>query len=292
MKFRSPFSLFLCLSAAFALRAQVPERPVIAHEPPASVVSGQSMRVVARVSSQDPVKEVNLYLAQSGGAAPSKLPLQSAGAGVYSVQVPASSFAGVENFRYYLDARTEPGAVSETNWMTVQVIGAGGGSAVSSESSWKRPVLIGAGALVAVGAGVAIAGSGGGGGDGDGGNGGDGGDPADNILVRTASDQADGNSLLLPRSRVVEAGGDLNGRSIKRIRIQLSFNSVDAGADAYEVSYNGATVISGRTNSSVTEQVDVVGAADSAVLISVTDSVADQGTQSFSWNVTVTYFVE
>ncbi|MDF3130550.1 hypothetical protein P0Y35_15185 [Kiritimatiellaeota bacterium B1221] len=284
-------SLTLLCFTALNLFAQVPNRPVIAHEPPTSVVAGQPLRIVARVSSEDTIKEVNLYLAQSGGAAPAKLRLQSAGAGVYSAQIPAAQFAGVSKFRYYLDARTVPGAVTETNWMTVQVIGKTPATGSSKESSWKRPVLIGAGAVVAVGAGIAIAGSGGGG-DGDGGGNSGSSDPADNILVRTSSDQANDNSVLLPRAQIVDIAGDLAGRSISRVRIQLEFNGIDGGAEEYEVKYNGATVISGRTGGSITEQVDVVGTSDTQVVISVTDSEAVDGTQSFSWNATVTYFVE
>ncbi len=288
MKKLSYTLLFLSALSAFA---QVPKSPVIAHEAPASVVAGQPLRIVARVSSEDPVKEVNLYLAQSGGAAPAKLPLQSAGAGVYSAQVPSAQFVGVENFRYYLDARTVPGAVTETNWMTVQVIGKNTTTGSSKESSWKRPVLIGVGAVVAVGAGVAIAGSGGGG-DGDGGGSGGDSDPADNVLVRTASDQANENSVLLPRYQIVDVAGDLAGRSITRVRIQLEFNDLDGGLDEYEVKYNGATVISGSTGGSISKQVDVVGAADTQVVIGVVNSEAVDGTQTFSWNATVTFFVE
>lgn len=272
------------------LAAQPPARPVIAHEAPASVVAGQPLRIVARVSCPDPVREVNLYLAQTAGAAPVKLPLRAAGAGVYSVQINPQQFAGVPSFRYYLDARSEPGAFTESNWMTVQVIG-GGGSAVGPQpSDWKRPVLIGAGVVVAVGAGVAIASGGGGGGD----NNGSGNptDPADQILVRTASDQVNEAGLLLPQADIVDVAPDLAGRRIKRVRIQLSFNALDGGEEAYQVLYNGATVITGRTGVTVSEQVDVLGSADTQVLMRVVDSVPVEGKQAYRWDMTVTYFLE
>jgi hypothetical protein len=200
-------------------------------------------------------------------------------------------FSGVNEFRYYLDARTTPGAFTETNWMTVQVIGSSEGPLGQKESSWKKPALVIGGAVVVVGAGAAIAGGGGGGGEGDSSGAGDV-DPADNILVRTTSDQASAAGLLLPRVTIIDVGGDLAGRSISRIRVQLQFDAVDGGEETYEVSYNGAIVLTGRTAGSSSEQVDVVGTADTQVLIRVTDSIAVDGNQAFRLDATVTYFLE
>lgn len=277
--------LFLCSAL---LRAQPPAPPTIVHEGPATVVAGQPLRIVARVSSTDPLKEVKIHVAQSGGAAPVELPLRSAGAGVYSLQLNPQQFSGVDEFRYYLDAKTEPGAFTETNWMTVKVIGGGTEAlAGTQKSSWQKPTLIVGGAAVAIGAGVALAGGSGGGGDGDG----EGVDPADNVLVRTASDQVDESGVILPRARVVEAG-DLSGRTIRRVRIQLQFDAVDGGEEDYEIIYNGATVLSGRTGGNISEQVDVLGSDDTQVLIQVTDSVAVDGNQAFRWDATVTFFLE
>ncbi|MGA0333228.1 MAG: hypothetical protein ACO3NW_04665 [Kiritimatiellia bacterium] len=151
--------------------------------------------------------------------------------------------------------------------------------------------MIGAGAVVAVGAGVAIAG-GDGGGDNGGGVTNPDVDPADQILVRTASDQVNASSLLLPSSRVLDVAGDLAGRSITRVRVQLNFNGVDGGAENYEVSYNGRIVLNGRTGTSISEQVDVVGSADTQVVVQVTDSQPVNANFAYSWDVTVTYFVE
>jgi len=288
MKNNIPLLLSCLIVGTSLLHAQPPARPTIAHEAPASVVAGQPLRIVARVSSSDPLKEVNIHIAQSGGAAPALLPLRPAGAGVYSLQVNPKQFVGVEEFRYYLDARTVQGAFTETNWKTVQVIGSASVASGSQESSWKKPALVIGGAAVAIGAGVAIAG---GGGSGD--SSGEGGvDPADNIIVRTTSDQANGSAILLPRARIVDIGGDLAGRSITRVRVQLQFNAIDGGEETYEVSYNGSTVLTGRTGGSTSEQVDVVGTADTQVVIQVTDSVAVDGNQAFRWDATVTYFLE
>lgn len=276
--------------ANHALRAQPPARPVIAHEAPASVVAGQPLRIVARVSSPDPISEVSMYLAQSGGAAPVKLLLRAAGAGVYSVQVNPEQFIGVTSFRYYLDARTEPGAFTETNWMTVQVIGSGGSTASQQPSNWKRPVLIGAGVVVAVGAGVAIASGGGGGGDDN--SGGSPTDPADKIIVRSVSDQVNEGGLLLPQVDTVDIAPDLLGRRISRVRIQVTFNALDGGEEEFQVNYNGATVLSGRTGTLVSDQVDVLGSADSKVFMRVVDSVPVEGKNTYRWDMTVTYFLD
>lgn len=282
--------VLLCMLALLvnSVSAQ-PARPMVSHEPPASVVSGQPLRIVARVSSEDPLAEVNMHLAQSGGIAPVKLPMKSAGAGVYSIQVRPELFDGVDSFRYYIDARTETGAITESNWMTVRVIGDREAEG-EKRSGWKRPALIGAGAVVAVGAGVAITGSGSGSGEGDPGT--DPTDPADQVIIRTASDQVNETSVSFPRVTVLDVGGDLAGRRIRRVRVRLEFNGEDGGEEEFEARYNGATILSGRTGTSVVEQVDVVGAADTQVVIRVLSSVPVDGTNTFRWTATATFFVE
>ncbi len=262
--------------------------PVIAHEAPTAVTAGQPLRLVARVSSSQPLEHVTLHLAGSSGAEPLQLPMSSAGAGVYVVTVEAKSFSSLSQFRYYIDARAKNGEWTETNWATVRVIG--GSAEASTGGEWKRPVLIGAGAAVAVGAGVALAGSGGGGG-GDGGGGDDGGDSADDIIVRSATDSVDSLTQSFPVVAVVSADDELNGRTVERVRIRLEFDGVDAGPEEYSVTYNGATVISGAAGGFETEQVDVVGADSTQVLIQVLSSVAVGGTFTYRYNATITYFL-
>lgn len=280
--------LFIVLFS-LPLSAQ-PARPVISHEPPASVVSGQPLRVVARVNASEPLKEVVLHIAQTGGAAPVTRPMQSAGAGVYVGRIESDFFSALDEFRYYITARSTSGAFTETNWSTVQVIG-GSARQTPEEGGWKRPVLIGAGAAVAVGAGVAIAGSGGGGGGG-GDDGGDGGDPADQVIVRTASDRVDDASPILPSLTVIDVAGELAGRTITRVRIRIEFDGVDGGIDQFEVSYNGVVVINGSTGGVLTRQVDVVGTASTQVDIAILSSEIVEGTATYNWNATATYFVE
>jgi len=281
---------FLCLCglAALTLRAQ-PPRPVIAHEPPGSVVGGEALRLVARVSSADPLDHVTVHVAQTGGAAPVQRPMRSAGAGVYTVQIPPELFDGADTFRYYIEARTEAGAFAETNWMTVRVIRSAPRADTARESDWRRPALIGAGAVAAVGAGVILADSGSGSGNGDSS---DPSDPADQLIVRTASDQVNSPNVALPRTQVVDVAGDLAGRGIRRVRVRLDFDAVNGGSDTYEVRYNNATVLSGSTATRTVEQVDVVGGAGTQVLIQVNNSTPVDGLQAFSWSATITYFVE
>jgi hypothetical protein len=269
-------------------------RPVISHEPPSSVVSGQPLRMVARVKSTGELTEVAMHLAQSGGAAPVKLVMRPAGAGVYSVRVDPRYFSGADSFRYYIDARMGNGMWTETNWNKVSVIGQVQAPG-SEEQAWVRPTIIGAGAALAVGAGVALADSGGGGGGGsDNDNAGDGGgaDPADQVIVRSLSDDVDAANPGLPKTSVVDVSDELGGRTINRVRIRLNFDASDGGEEEVELIYNGSTVLSKTVNGTDTDQVDVLGSTDSRVQIRVVNSVPDEGTSTYRWTVTVTYFVD
>jgi len=293
--FRFPFLLVFLVFRMAVSGQTVLVRPVISHDPPRSVVQGRSLRVLAEIKSQRPVQDVTLFLAQSGGAEPVQLPMRSAGSGVYTVQVGSGYFTGLTSFRYYITAKDNQGAWSETNWYTVQVVGSGSQPAKQQEE-WVRPVLIGAGAVAAVGVGVAVAGGGGGGGgsgDGDSdNNGGGGGDPADQVIVRSASDRVETATPTLPDVTQVDAGGELGGRTLNRVRIRLEFDAVDAGAEQVQVVYNGDTVLSRTISGQTVDQVDVVGADSSIVTIQVTASDADGGQNQYQWSATVTYFVE
>jgi len=282
--------LFVLLLVSTGLRAQ-PTRPVVAHEPPTSVVAGQPLRVVARVSAQEPLKEVNVYLAQAGGAAPVTRPMQSAGAGVYVGRIEPEFFSALNEFRYYITARTASGAFTETNWSTVQVIASGKGQP-QNEKGWQRPVLIGAGAALAIGGGIALATSGG---DSDGGGAVEPGepvDPADQVIIRTASDNVDEAAPLLPDSTIVDIAGELAGRTINRVRVRIEFDGVDGGFEEFEASYNGNIILSDTTATTITRQIDVVGAEATAVEFRVTSSETVDGSSAYSWNGTFTFFVK
>jgi hypothetical protein len=284
------FSLFVCVLSlvTMSVRAQTaPTRPKIAHEAPTSVAAGQPLRLVARVGHSRPIAEVTLHVAQSGGTAPQRIVMRPAGAGVYVGHVDPRLFAGAQSFRYYMEARDNVGVRSETNWTTVRVIS--GAAAPEKEGSWQKPVLIGAGAAVAIGAGVALAGSGGGGDSNTPPP--DPGDPADQLIVRSASDTVSSPAPALPKVNTLDAASDLAGRNIRRVRIRLEFDGVDGGAETYEISYNGATVLSGSASGVKVEQVDVLGSADTQVLIRVLTSTPVAGLRAYNWNATVTYFL-
>lgn len=292
--------LFLNLALSSALgsalgsaRAQS-TRPEIAHQAPASVVAEQSLRLVARARGGTPPLRMTLHLAQSDGAEPVELPMQAAGAGVYSVRVSPQYFSGVDSFRYYLEARDAEGVWTETNWMTVRVIGEAG-AAEPDEKSWVRPAVIGGGAALAVGAGVALAGSGGGGGGGgeaENGGGGDEGNPADRVIVRSRSDDVDSPSPGLPKTTVLDVADELAGREIDRVRVRLEFEAVDGGEERVEISYNGSTVLSSTVTNTLVDQVDVLGAADSQVVVRVVESTRDEGTVTYRWTATATFFLK
>gem|GEM_PF-1362688 len=292
---RSIFLLVLALHCLGVSGQNPVVRPVISHDPPRTVVQGTSLRVMAEVKSQRPIQDVKLFLAQSGGAEPVQLPMRSAGSGVYTVQVGSGYFTGLTSFRYYITARDDRGAWSETNWNSVQVV-ASSVKPRSENPEWVRPVVIGAGAVAAIGVGVALADSGGGGGGGsnggDSGGGGGSGDPADQVIVRSASDTVETATPTLPDVTEITAGGELGGRTINRVRIRLEFSAVDTGAEQVQVLYNGSTILTRTISDQSTDQVDVVGGSDSTVTIQVTASTPDGGQNRYQWSATVTYFVD
>lgn len=290
MKQLFSLTLLATLFSGGSLFAQ-PARPVISHQPPTSVVAGQPLRIVARVNAPEALKEVNVSIAQTGGAAPVVRDMKSAGAGVFVGRIEPEFFSALDEFRYYITARTESGAFTETNWSTVQVIG-GSARQPAEKDGWRRPVVIGAGAAVAVGAGVALAGSGGGSDDGSDDGGDDGIDPADQVIVRTASDRVDDASPLLPKLTVVDVADELAGRTINRVRIRLEFDGRDGGVEEFDVSYNGTVVLTGSTGGTLTRQVDLVGSSSTQVEFLVISSEPVDGTSSYSYTGTVTYFVE
>lgn len=284
MNLRFPL-FFLCLTLLPAWAA----RPVIAHEAPESVPAGQPLRLIARVSSPEALRSVSIHITRSGSTAPVTLPMRSTGAGIYTVTLDPPLFSGSTSFRYYLDAHTVSGEWTETNWFTVQVVGGGTQETASGRRSWRRPALIAAGTAAAVGIGVAVADSGGGSG---------GGeepppiDPADQLVVRTLSDNVNAPFVNLPVEQSVNIDGELAGRTIRRVRIRLEFDPVDLGAETFAVVYNGRVVISGTAEEvAQTQQVDVAGGGGSTVTVRVLNSVKDDETFTWRWNATVTYFL-
>lgn len=279
---------FLVMLSFFVLGTAVGQRPVIAHDPPPSVAAGQQLRLIARVSAAGELERVTLHLAQSGGVAPVTLPMEASGGGIFSASINPSLFSGISSFRYYLEAHTVDGDWVETDWMTVRVIG----TVVEGqqERGWLRPTLVGLGVAGGVGAAIILSDSDSGGGGGE-----DlppGVDPADQILVRTASDSVNAPGGAAPRERTVDVAEELRGRQINRVRIRLEFDPLDGGPETYQILYNNRVVFSGSaSNTPLTDQVDVAGTADSRVIIRVLSSEMVDGLFAYRWNATVTYFL-
>jgi hypothetical protein len=279
---------FLVLLSFFVLGTAVGQRPVIAHDPPPSVAAGQQLRLIARVSAAGELERVTLHLAQSGGVAPVTLPMEASGGGIFSASINPSLFSGISSFRYYLEAHTVDGDWVETDWMTVRVIG----TVVEGqqERGWLRPTLVGLGVAGGVGAAIILSDSDSGGGGGE-----DlppGVDPADQILVRTASDSVNAPGGAAPRERTVDVAEELRGRQINRVRIRVEFDPLDGGPETYQILYNNRVVFSGSaSNTPLTDQVDVAGTPDSRVIIRVLSSEMVDGLFAYRWNATVTYFL-
>lgn len=147
--------------------------PAIRHEPVRVAVRGQSLSVRATVTSTSgSVKNVYLYYATSRDAAPFKLAMQGAGAGVYLGTVPGALLGSAPQVSYYIEAVDDHGAAAETDWCTVELRAPQAGdtaAAGGSQRSWVKPALYVGGVAALVG-GAAWAASSGGGGSGGGSN--------------------------------------------------------------------------------------------------------------------------
>lgn len=156
--------------------------PVIDHSAVKVAVRGQNILFRAKVTDDaKAIDSVTLFYAVSRDAAPYKVAMNPAGAGIYMGTVAADLTAGLQQLLYYIEAKDSLGATAETPWYPVE-IKSGVPSATSTpsaknasppekESSWKKPALIAGGALAAGGAALAIMGGGGGSGGDSGGSG-------------------------------------------------------------------------------------------------------------------------
>lgn len=180
--YRSALTVIAALSMVLPLRAQT-TAPAIDHAPVKVAVRGQNILFRAKVApAAKPVESVTLHYAVSRDAAPYKVAMVPAGAGIYTGTVSADLTSGLAQLLYYIEARDTVGATAETPWYTVEIksgapvpaTAASRGPAAPAgtpvkESSWKKPALIAGGALAVGGAALAIMGGGGGGGDSSGG---------------------------------------------------------------------------------------------------------------------------
>ncbi|MDD4873102.1 MAG: hypothetical protein PHR77_21320 [Kiritimatiellae bacterium] len=95
--------------------------PVIKHEPVTTAVRGQSISIRAVLTDDsDTLKSVTLFYTTSKDAAPFKITMQSAGAGLYFGSIPSSLIKGVSELSYYIEALDEQDVASETPWYTVK----------------------------------------------------------------------------------------------------------------------------------------------------------------------------
>lgn len=176
-------SFVLALLATLPLCAQT-TAPDINHSAVMVALRNQNILFRAKVTpSSKPIESVTLRYAVSRDAAPFKVPMTSAGGGIYTGTVSAEMTSGLQQLLYYIEARDTQGAVAETPWYTVEIkagtptpdnAATTAGAAPSStkgQSSWKKPALIAGGALAVGGAALAIMAGGGGGGDSGGGGG-------------------------------------------------------------------------------------------------------------------------
>lgn len=160
----------------------------ISHEPVPFAVRGQPLTLRAKVEGIAEPQSVTLYYQIIKDAAPFRVPMKSTGLGYYVGAIEANLLVGVESLSYYIEAQAEDGTIVETPWYTVKIreprpserapvvappapAPAGPAPAIplpeeQEKSSWRKPVLIGAGALAVAGGVYALASDSGGGGGG------------------------------------------------------------------------------------------------------------------------------
>jgi hypothetical protein len=284
--------------------------PEIQHEPVKVAPRGKAKTIIARVSSgSGAITTVNLFLTQSADASPVKIEMKPSGApGTYFGTIPAAYLQSKGTIRYYIEALAADGEWKETNWMSIAVqdedqMAAGGNGDDAGPSvpppgesggkpGWFWPtVLIGGGALAVAGA-VALSDSGGGddpaplpdpGDD----------DVAGRIITRTVRDDVEATTAVLPKDTVVDITGQLNGREIETVRVDLTLDPVDGLADSAVVVYNGNNVLeTGQVVNSVSRTVTLSASSPVVVIRAATSTLDDQGNQNYSITATVTYILK
>ena len=166
----APMMFLGCLLAAGGAVEAEDLPPSIDHTPIAIAVHGQSIVVRAKVASvAHRVKTVTLFYTASRDAAPFRIPMQNSGAAAYTGAIPAELFAGLSRLFYYIEARDDLDAATETPWYTVEVkvldaqaqaaaaASPTNGPPEKGRSRWLMPTLVAGGALLAGGAVTALA---------------------------------------------------------------------------------------------------------------------------------------
>ena len=92
-------------------------KPVIEHERVAFADPGQDLRIVARVTSERPLRDVSVYYRVMDQTQPwRRLPLKPAGDGTFAVSIPGSQIGTRFDLLYYLEARGPHGGTFWPKW--------------------------------------------------------------------------------------------------------------------------------------------------------------------------------
>lgn len=119
----------------FCVAVHADPTPLIRHEPVKVAESGQSITLIARVSSDPgPVRTVTLNYTLSRDSAPIKLKMTRTGADVYTATIPAEYFQRSNVLYYFIEAEADGGYWAETTWQAVPV------KRVSEANGANRPV--------------------------------------------------------------------------------------------------------------------------------------------------------
>ncbi|MEZ6049322.1 MAG: hypothetical protein R3C11_27840 [Planctomycetaceae bacterium] len=94
-------------------------KPDIQHERIESVAVGEDIVIKAQVNSEEPLRDVSVYLRPMNQTVPWKrIPLESLGGGRYEGRIPAGDISPRFDFLYYLEARVAQGGTFWPHWET------------------------------------------------------------------------------------------------------------------------------------------------------------------------------
>jgi len=92
-------------------------KPVIEHERLAFAEPGQDLRIVARVTSQQPVRDVSVYYRVMDQTQPWKrISMRPTGDGTFAVTIPGNQIQTRFDLLYYLEARVSHGGTFWPEW--------------------------------------------------------------------------------------------------------------------------------------------------------------------------------
>lgn len=118
---RSILVLLMALGVSALSASADNQPPLIDHAGVTLAVHGQNLVLRAHVTDDSAVRSVTLHYTGSRDAAPFRLPMQDAGTGVYTVSLRPELFAGLTRLFYYIEAKDDEEAISETPWYTIEL---------------------------------------------------------------------------------------------------------------------------------------------------------------------------